>query len=49
MGEADLRERVLKTGALPAGDGAAPFAAFMARERQRLGEVITKTGIVLAD
>jgi len=49
MGEPDLRERVLKTGALPAGDGAAPFAAFMARERQRLGEVITKTGIVLAD
>jgi len=49
MGEPDLRERVLKTGALPAGDGAAPFATFMARERQRLGEVITKTGIVLAD
>ena len=49
MGQADLRERVLKTGALPAGDGPAAFAAFMARERQRLGEVITKTGIVLAD
>lgn len=45
----DLRDRVLKTGALPAGDSAAAFEAFMARERQRLGEVITKTGIVLAD
>ena len=49
MGQPDLRERVLRTGALPAGDGASPFAAFMARERQRLSEVITKTGIVLAD
>ena len=49
MGQADLRERVLKTGALPAGDGPVAFTAFMARERQRLGEVITKTGIVLAD
>ena len=49
MAQPDLRERVLKTGALPAGDGAAPFAAFMAKERQRLSEVITKTGIVLAD
>ena len=45
----DLRDRVLKTGALPAGDSAVAFEAFMARERQRLGEVITKTGIVLAD
>ena len=45
----DLRDRVLKTGALPAGDSAAAFEAFMARERQRLGEVISKTGIALAD
>ena len=49
MSQPDLRDRVLKTGALPAGDSAAAFEAFMARERQRLGEVITKTGIVLAD
>ena len=45
----DVKERVLKTGAVPVGDTPAAFEAFMARERQRLGEVITKTGIVLAD
>jgi len=45
----DLKERVLKTGATPAGDGPAAFEAFMARERQRLNDVITKSGIVLAD
>jgi tripartite-type tricarboxylate transporter receptor subunit TctC len=45
----DVKERVLNTGAVPAGDTPAAFAAFMARERQRLGEVIAKTGIVLAD
>lgn len=45
----EVRERVLKTGASPAGDGAAAFEAFMARERQRLAEVISKSGIVLAD
>ena len=45
----NVREQVLKTGAVPAGDSAAAFAQFMSRERQRLGEVIAKTGIVLAD
>ena len=45
----DVKERVLNTGAVPAGDTPAAFEAFMARERQRLGEVIAKTGIVLAD
>jgi tripartite-type tricarboxylate transporter receptor subunit TctC len=45
----DVRDRVLKTGAAPAGDRASAFEAFMARERQRLGEVIAKSGIVLAD
>ena len=45
----DVKERVLNTGAVPAADTPAAFAAFMARERQRLGEVIAKTGIVLAD
>ena len=45
----EVKDRVLKTGAVPVGDRAAAFEAFIARERQRLGEVITKTGIVLAD
>ena len=45
----EVKDRVLKTGAVPAGDSAAAFDAFMAKERQRLGEVITKSGIVLAD
>ena len=45
----DVKEQVLKTGAVPAGDSAAAFEAFMAAERRRLGDVIAKTGIVLAD
>jgi tripartite-type tricarboxylate transporter receptor subunit TctC len=45
----DVKDRVLKTGAVPAGGSPDAFAAFIARERQRLGEVITKTGIVLSD
>lgn len=45
----EVRAQVAKTGAVPAGDSAAAFAAFMAKERQRLGDVIAKTGIVLAD
>ena len=45
----DVKERVLATGAVPAGDTPAEFQAFMARERQRLGDVISRTGIVLAD
>ena len=49
MALAEVRERVLKMGAVPAGDSAQAFAAFMLRERQRLAEVITKSGIVLAD
>jgi hypothetical protein len=34
---------------VPAGDSPAEFTTFMARERSRLGEVITKTGIVLTE
>ena len=49
MTPADVKEQVLKAGAVPAGDSADAFAAFMATERQRLGEVIAKAGIVLAD
>lgn len=45
----DVKERVLTTGAVPAGDTPEAFGAFMAKERQRLGEVITKTGIELKD
>jgi tripartite-type tricarboxylate transporter receptor subunit TctC len=49
MNLAGVKEQVLKTGAVPAGDSPAAFAAFMARERERLGEVIAKGGIVLTD
>jgi tripartite-type tricarboxylate transporter receptor subunit TctC len=45
----DVRDRIVKTGAVPAGDGAAAFEGFMARERRRLGEVISKSGIALTD
>jgi tripartite-type tricarboxylate transporter receptor subunit TctC len=45
----ELRDGVARTGVVPIGDTAADFAAFMAGERRRLGEVIEKTGIVLAD
>jgi len=49
MNLAAVKEQVLKTGAVPAGDSPAAFAAFMAKERDRLGEVIAKSGIVLSD
>jgi tripartite-type tricarboxylate transporter receptor subunit TctC len=49
MSLADVKERVLAMGAVPASDTPAQFQAFMANERQRLGDVIAKTGIVLAD
>ena len=45
----EVKDRVLKTGAVPAGDRAAEFEAFIAKERQRLGEIISRSGIVLAD
>jgi len=45
----EVKEQVLRTGAVPAGDSAAAFEAFMAAERRRLGDVIARTGIVLAD
>ena len=46
---ADVKERVLGMGAVPAGDKPAEFQAYIDAERQRLGEVIAKTGIVLTD
>ena len=49
MSQPELKERVLKTGAIPAADAPQAFAAFMARERSRLADVIAKSGIVLAD
>lgn len=49
MSQPDVREKVLATGATPVGDAPAAFDAYMANERQRLGEVITKRGIVLTD
>ncbi len=49
MSQPDVKEKVLATGATPAGDSQAAFEAYMAKERQRLGEVITKRGIVLTD
>jgi len=49
MNTSDVKERVLKTGAAPVGDRPADFEAFMANERQRLGDVITRSKIVLTE
>ena len=49
LGLVEVRERIVRTGAVPVGDSPLEFAAFIAAERKRLGEVISKTGIVLAD
>jgi len=49
MNTADVKERVLKTGAVPVGDRPAEFEAFMANERQRLGDVIVRSNIVLTE
>ena len=45
----DVKARVLATGATPAGDGSAAFERFMANERKRMGDVISKSGIVLTE
>jgi len=45
----DVKERVLGMGAVPAGDTPAEFQAYIDGERRRLGDVIARTGIVLAD
>src|SRR4029434_9238775 len=47
MNQPDVKEKVLATGATPAGDSPAAFEAFMAEERQRVGDVIDKRGTVL--
>jgi tripartite-type tricarboxylate transporter receptor subunit TctC len=49
MQQPDVKERVAATGAVPVGDAPDAFASFITRERERLGEVISRTGIVLND
>ena len=49
MSQPNVKEKVLATGATPAGDSQAAFEAYMAKERQRLGEVISRRGIALTD
>ena len=49
MSQSDTKEKVTATGATPVGDSPAAFDAYMTKERQRLGEVITKRSIVLTD
>ena len=49
MRQPDVRDKVQATGAVPVGDSPQAFTAFMAKERQRLGDVIAKSGIVLND
>ena len=49
MSLSEVKEQVLKSGATPVGDRPAAFAAFMANERQRPGDVITRSGIVLTE
>jgi tripartite-type tricarboxylate transporter receptor subunit TctC len=49
MSQSDVKEKVQATGATPAGDSQAAFGAYMAKERQRLDEVITKRSIVLTE
>ncbi len=49
MNQPDVKDKVLATGAIPVGDQPAAFEAFMAKERRALGDVITRSGIVLTD
>jgi tripartite-type tricarboxylate transporter receptor subunit TctC len=43
----EVSDRIRRTGAIPAGEGAERFSAFAKAERQRLGEIIRKAGISL--
>jgi tripartite-type tricarboxylate transporter receptor subunit TctC len=47
MHDPDTIRRVEATGLVPAGDSPEAFATFMAKERERLGAVIAKSGIVM--
>ena len=49
MSESDVKDKVLATGATPVSDSQSAFETYMTRERQRLGEVVAKRGIVLTD
>ena len=49
MSQSDVKEKVVATGATPVGDSQAAFGAYMAKERQRIGEIITNRSIVLTD
>jgi len=49
INQPDVRERISGMGAVPVTETPEVFAAFIADERRRLGDVITRTGIVLAD
>lgn len=45
----DVQEKIVGMGASPGGNSVAEFTAFMADERKRLGEVITRRSIPLLD
>jgi tripartite-type tricarboxylate transporter receptor subunit TctC len=49
MHDPDTVRRVEATGVVPAGDPPEAFASFMAKERERLGAVIAKSGIVMTE
>ena len=49
MHDPDTVRRVQATGLVPAGDSPEAFSAFMAKERERLGAVIAKSGIVMTE
>ena len=50
LANAEVRDKILKTGAVPAGnDSPTAFTGFMARERARLGDVITRSKIELKE
>ena len=46
---ADVRDRILRTGAVPVGITAQAFDAFIHAEPQRLGRVIRDTRVTLED
>ena len=50
LANTDVRDKILKTGAVPAGnDSPAAFNDFMAKERARLGDVVTRSKIELKE
>jgi len=50
LANAEVRDKILKTGAVPASDDTpAAFADFMAKERARLGDVIARSKIELKE